>query len=68
MENADTLIEPTDEERANGWTAKTLTSYIRNRQQAQEGVVSFDPTHRPPKRPTVANSKYNPHRCWGDQI
>lgn len=65
MQGVDTLIDPTGEELANGWTAETLTAYVRERQQVQESIVSFDAACRPPKRPSVANSKYDPYRCWG---
>ena len=29
------LVEPTEDERANGWTAETLTAYLREREQQQ---------------------------------
>ena len=29
------LIEPSEDEKANGWTAETLTAYLREREQQQ---------------------------------
>lgn len=55
----DDLIQPTAEEMANGWTAETLTEYVREREGAQENSVNWKT--RPVKRPLTANSKYNPH-------
>ncbi len=59
-EVAGPLIQPTEEEARNGWTAETLTDYVRQRQRAQAAKVFPE---KPP-RPTMANSKYNPLRCW----
>lgn len=64
MDDRDNLIEPTLEERTNGWSAKALTAYVRERRRAQEGFVSYDPVYRPAKRSRVANNKYDPHHCW----
>jgi hypothetical protein len=61
----DVLIQPTDEERRNGWTAETLTAYVKRQSDSQRGVIFFDPAHRKPSRPKMANGTYNPHRCWG---
>lgn len=55
-------IELTPEELANGWTEETLASYIKEREQAQAGIVMFHPDHRPAARPKWANNKYNPLR------
>lgn len=59
----DWYIEPTDDERANGWTRETLTEYVLEQQRRQESVV--DPKLRPVMRPKVARSKYNPHYWRG---
>jgi len=59
------LIEPTEEEARNGWTAEALTEYVRRQADIQRGVINFDPAHRKKRRPATANSQYNPHRCWG---
>jgi hypothetical protein len=63
MDHSDSLIEPTPEEARNGWTAETLTAYVRRQQAARADAI--DPARRVAPRPPVANSKYNPHRCWG---
>lgn len=54
------LIEPTPEEARNGWTAESLTAYVREREKAQ--LTNALPDKQP--RPTQANSRYNPMRCW----
>lgn len=55
-------LEPTDEERQAGWTTETLTAYVKEREQAQAGIVMFNPDHRQPARPRWANNKYDPLR------
>ncbi len=60
-QNSDGLIEPTADEAKNGWTAETLTKYLQERAQAQ----TLTALHRPPAKPTRANSKYSPHRWRG---
>lgn len=55
------LIEPTDDELRNGWTAKTLTAYHAEREQARAAVIS----DRPPLKPRMAKSKYRPLRWRG---
>ncbi len=55
-------IELTDEERKNGWTVEKLAAYVKEREQAQAGVVMFNPDHRKPRRPRWANNRYNPMR------
>lgn len=62
IENAE-IIEPTEEEKRNGWTTETLTEYIAER-KAEESL-SIDPTstqRRLEDRPDMANSKYSPHK------
>ena len=58
-------IELTDEERANGWTEKTLAAYFEEREKAQAGVVLFNPDYRKPQRAKWANNKYSPMRWRG---
>ena len=56
-------IEPTEEEKKNGWTAKTLTAYLAERMAAQSLNVSIDSLHRRnARRPQEANHRYRPHR------
>jgi hypothetical protein len=57
-------IEPTEAERRNGWDADSLARYVAERNQANAAIINHDPEARPKARPTVANSKYSPHRCW----
>ena len=54
------MLELTDEERANGWTEKSLQKYLDEREKAQSGVIMFHPDHRKPARLRFANNRYNP--------
>lgn len=54
----DDLIEPTPEERKNGWTADALTRYVTGR-KARQGEVILD---KPEPYPTRADNRYDPHR------
>jgi len=64
------LIEPTDEEKRNGWTAEKLTPYVKERikEQALEARIA-EPEYQPwgnnlyPSRPQSTDSDYNPH-AW----
>ena len=58
-------VEPTDAERANGWTEETLTAYIADRERAQAGIIMFDPDYRQPQRPRWANNAYSPLKWRG---
>ena len=56
---ADGLIEPTDDEAQNGWTAETLTAYVTGRWAAQS--VAADPEslyRRLADRPRRCRSTY----------
>ena len=56
-------IEPTEEEKRNGWTAKTLTAYLTDRIAAQSLNVDVNSLHRQvARRPREANHHYRPHR------
>lgn len=59
---SDDMVEPSEEEKRNGWTAESLTAYLRERGNAQFGMVTFDPEYRSPRRPRQTNGDYNPHR------
>ena len=48
-------IEPTDEEKKNGWDKKSLTKYVKEREEARVLVI-------PPKRAVSQNHRYNPLR------
>ena len=54
-------IEPTEDEKRNGWTTETLTQYLADREKAQSAAV----LDRKPARQTRANSKYRPLRWRG---
>ena len=57
------MVEPTKDERRNGWTAETLTKYLAGRRAGQ--TLDIDPMslqRRLARRPQRQNSKYNPHR------
>jgi len=61
-QTADTiLIEPSDSEKANGWTKETLTKYLMERNAMQSLKIDV---HNPMRqvRPSIQNHKYSPHR------
>ena len=61
--NQQQTIEPTEEEKRNGWTAKTLTAYLSERLAAQTLNVDVNSLHRQvARRPREANHHYRPHR------
>lgn len=63
---ADELIEPTDDEKRNGWTAKSLTKYLTERMAGQTLAVDVNSLHRRvARRPNEQNHKYRPTR-WRD--
>ncbi len=63
---ADELIEPSDDEARNGWTAAALTAYLRSQTAAQaERIDQQSPASRHARRPTRANNVYRPLRWRG---
>jgi len=57
------LIEPTSEEKKNGWTAKTLSAYLTERLAGQSLAVDVNSLQRRVgRRPNEQNHNYNPHR------
>lgn len=61
--NTQKEIEPTDEEKKNGWTTKTLTKYLADRMAGQSLSVDVNSLHRrKARRPNSQNHKYSPHR------
>lgn len=57
------LVEPTDEEKRNGWTAESLTTYLAEREAGQSLSIDVDSLHRrSARRPTTQNHRYNPKR------
>lgn len=60
------LVEPSEDEARNGWTAATLTAYLTEQQAAQS--LRVDPhsaMNRQARRPAVANNRYRPLRWRG---
>lgn len=57
------LIEPSPDEIQNGWTAESLTAYIREQSAAQS--LRIDPAsqlrYTPPR---IANNRYRPIHHW----
>ncbi len=47
------LIEPTEDERRNGWDAQSLTAYVREQRHAQESRLDWHARPRP--RPQMQN-------------
>lgn len=59
-------IEPTEEEKRNGWTKQTLTKYLAERFAAQNLAVDVNSLHRRvSRRKNEQNHKYRPLR-WRD--
>lgn len=57
------LIEPTEDEKKNGWTADTLTAYLTERLAGQSLSADVGSVHRrAARRPNVQNHHYRPHR------
>lgn len=57
------IIEPTDEEKNNGWDAESLAEYRAERAAAQ--TIEIDPhstQRRLSARPAEQNNKYSPFR------
>ena len=56
-------IEPTEEEKKNGWTAESLTAYLAERKAAQSLGIDVNSFYRKSlQRPMAQNHKYNPLR------
>ena len=54
------MIEPTPDERRNGWTAETLTRYIRERNGGEDFTAHRRPDRRGEVRVESADF-YHPH-------
>lgn len=60
------LIEPTKDEKRNGWTAETLTMYLAERTAGQSLAIDPHSLHRRmARRPRVQNDRYNPLKWRG---
>lgn len=56
------LVEPNDEERKNGWTAKTLTAYLTERLAGQSLTIDVNSIQRRMgRRPSEQNHRYQVH-------
>jgi len=53
-------IEPTEDEKKNGWTKDKLDAYIRERERGRF-LATF---YREPERPHIQNYRYSPFK-WG---
>jgi len=51
---------PTEEEKKNGWTEKTLTLYLKEREKAH--FQNTFESGKPEPRPERQNNQYSPHR------
>lgn len=58
------VIEPTDEEKRNGWDAKALNKYLADREASQSAALDPDSISRR-KRPNEQNHRYRPLRWRG---
>ncbi len=59
-------IEPTEEEKRNGWTTKTLTKYLAERFAAQSLHIDVNSLSRKSaRRPNEQNHRYNVKRWRG---
>jgi len=56
------IVEPTDEEKRNGWTAESLTKYLSERQAGQSLSVDVNSLHRRVARRPDMQTRYNPKR------
>lgn len=56
-------VEPTEDEKRNGWTAESLTAYLAERNAGQSLSIDVNSLHRRlARRPVVQNHRYNPLR------
>jgi len=61
--SAQPVVEPTEDEKRNGWTAATLSDYVASREAAAS--LAIDPhslSRRLARRPQEANHRYSPLR------
>ena len=57
------MIEPTRDEKRNGWTKESLTKYLAERHAGQTLAVDVNSLHRRvARRPNVQSHRYRPHR------
>lgn len=60
------LVEPSDEEKRNGWDAISLTKYLTERLAGQSLAIDTNSLQRRlARRPVEANHKYRVHRWRG---
>lgn len=57
------FVEPTEEEKRNGWTKETLTEYILERKISQAEENTLRAMLIIPKKYSIENeTEYNPHK------
>ena len=60
------VVKPTEEEKKNGWTEETLSTYLAERKAAQSLGIDVNSFYRKSlQRPMTQNHKYNPLRRHG---
>lgn len=65
MKKTELQIEPTEDEKKNGWDKQSLSAYVAERERANAGVIMFDSEYRSRPRPKWANNIYSPLRWRG---
>ena len=63
--NKQESVEPTEEEKKNGWTSETLTAYLADRLAGQSLSTNIDSLSRKMARRPDAQVSYQPLR-WRD--
>ncbi len=57
------IIEPTADERRNGWTATTLSAYLAGADSRRGAILDVtSPARAAGRRPNEQNHKYHPNR------
>ena len=63
---AQPVVEPTEDERRNGWTSETLTAYLVDQRAAQSLRINPNSAmNRRARRPDKQNGRYRPLRWKG---
>lgn len=60
--NNQKLVEPTEDEKKNGWTAKTLTAYHADRSAGQSLSIDVNSLSRRMARKPQTQARYQPLR------
>ena len=62
IRTAGDLVEPTEGERANGWTAESLTAYLRAREREREQFLGDEKAQRRAKAPAKCQNDFDPFK------